>query len=300
MIDEQYYLTEVLKPGSSLYYALRWTEPAKRQAIAALFTLGQTLKFIPLDCSDTQVARQKLSWWRIECERLQTGNPTHPLLQTLLPIINQYALPAAIFSHCVDMLELHLDKREYIDLNELEDYYLAIQQIEASAIKVTADNADIAADYSKQLSLAWQYSFNLQYFRKIALRRQYRFTQEEISQLDLNAISALRMTESLKAWLAKQAHYANAHYQQALQLLPLTQRYSQLPFLIFTKLQLKLLEEIEKDGWQIFTHQLELTPLRKLWLAWRIRKLKQASLKVRSNSRVVNGEFSQIESDPKK
>jgi phytoene synthase len=46
-------------------------------------------------------------------------------------------------------------------------------------------------------------------------------------------------------------------------------RHSQRPNLILASIYRALLDEIEHDGFRLLEHRIELTPLRKLWIAWR-------------------------------
>jgi phytoene synthase len=70
--------------------------------------------------------------------------------------------------------------------------------------------------------------------------------------------------------LTQHTQLAQKHYQNSLNALPAELRHTQLSQIIFAELQLKLLEEIRKDGFNVLTHKIQLTPLRKLWTAWRI------------------------------
>jgi phytoene synthase len=71
-----------------------------------------------------------------------------------------------------------------------------------------------------------------------------------------------------------QAERAHATYDAALALLPPTDRRAQKPGLMMASIYRHLLREIERDGFVPVLHQrISLTPLRKLWLAWRVQAL---------------------------
>jgi len=46
-------------------------------------------------------------------------------------------------------------------------------------------------------------------------------------------------------------------------------RRAQRPGLIMSSIYSTLLDEIEEDGFRVLTHRTSLTPIRKLWLAWK-------------------------------
>mgnify|MGYP003618402359 CR=1 FL=1 len=73
--------------------------------------------------------------------------------------------------------------------------------------------------------------------------------------------------------MAFQARRAHALYDEALALLPAADRRSQKPGLMMASIYRTLLREIEQDGFRVLHQRIALTPLRKLWLAWRVQAL---------------------------
>ena len=66
-----------------------------------------------------------------------------------------------------------------------------------------------------------------------------------------------------------QAERAHALYDEALALLPPEADRAQKPGLMMANIYRTLLAEIEADGFQVLHQRTSLTPLRKLWIAWR-------------------------------
>ena len=66
-----------------------------------------------------------------------------------------------------------------------------------------------------------------------------------------------------------QQRRARDTYREAYALLPKADRRSQRPGLIMSAIYLALLEEIGRDGFRVLDHRVSLTPVRKLWIAWR-------------------------------
>ena len=58
-------------------------------------------------------------------------------------------------------------------------------------------------------------------------------------------------------------------YREAYDLLPEADRRAQRPGLIMAAIYSTLLDEIERDDFQVLDRRTSLTPIRKLWLAWR-------------------------------
>jgi phytoene synthase len=70
-----------------------------------------------------------------------------------------------------------------------------------------------------------------------------------------------------------QAARAQAAYDEALGLLPAADRRAQKPGLMMASIYRTLLSEIERDNFQVLNQRVSLTPVRKLWLAWRVQAL---------------------------
>ena len=61
---------------------------------------------------------------------------------------------------------------------------------------------------------------------------------------------------------------AAAYYERAFGPAP-EDRRAQRAGLIMAAIYRTLLDEIERDGFQVLTQRIALTPLRKLWIAWK-------------------------------
>jgi len=69
--------------------------------------------------------------------------------------------------------------------------------------------------------------------------------------------------------MAFQAGRAQKIYDEAFALLPSEDRRAQRPGLIMASIYRTLLTEIENDHFHVLERRISLTPIRKLWLAWK-------------------------------
>jgi phytoene synthase len=70
-----------------------------------------------------------------------------------------------------------------------------------------------------------------------------------------------------------QAARAHSLYDEAMSLLPVADKRTQKPGLMMASIYRTLLREIEADNFQVLHQRVSLTPLRKLWLAWKVQAL---------------------------
>jgi phytoene synthase len=70
-----------------------------------------------------------------------------------------------------------------------------------------------------------------------------------------------------------QTQRAQALYGEALTLLPKADRRAQKPGLMMASIYRTLLREIEHDNFAVLHQRISLTPMRKMWLAWKVQAL---------------------------
>ncbi|MEO7938432.1 MAG: squalene/phytoene synthase family protein, partial [Burkholderiaceae bacterium] len=80
-------------------------------------------------------------------------------------------------------------------------------------------------------------------------------------------------SERFTALMKFQTDRALTLYDEALALLPEADRRTQKPGLMMASIYRSLLREIERDNFAVLHQRVSLTPLRKLWLAWRVQAL---------------------------
>ena len=69
--------------------------------------------------------------------------------------------------------------------------------------------------------------------------------------------------------LFRSVERALAYYNEAMAFLPQEDRRAQRPGLVMAAIYRTLLDEIRADGMKVLQQRTSLTPLRKLWIAWR-------------------------------
>ena len=97
----------------------------------------------------------------------------------------------------------------------------------------------------------------------------------ELQNFEVKAHEILSRSYSdrFTALMQFQAQRAHAKFDEAFALLPDDDRRSQKPGLMMASIYRTLLREIERDGFQVMHQRTSLTPLRKLWLAWKVQAL---------------------------
>ncbi|HQT27504.1 MAG TPA: squalene/phytoene synthase family protein, partial [Burkholderiales bacterium] len=104
-----------------------------------------------------------------------------------------------------------------------------------------------------------------------ARRNRIYLPMDEMARYGVTAsdIMNARDSENFHALMAFQIARARRHYANALEALPAFDRQAQKPGLIMAAIYSALLDEIEKDSGSVLTSRTSLTPIRKVWIAWK-------------------------------
>ncbi|MDE2203891.1 MAG: squalene/phytoene synthase family protein, partial [Burkholderiaceae bacterium] len=126
-------------------------------------------------------------------------------------------------------------------------------------------------EFARQLSLAEQLVHFIRNLGEDVRSNRVYIPVDELQRFNVPAADLFnrRYTEGFKPLMAFQAERARAIHREALAVLPAEDRRAQRPALIRGRLAMHLLDEVEADGFRVLTQRTDLTPLRKLWLAWK-------------------------------
>ena len=125
--------------------------------------------------------------------------------------------------------------------------------------------------YAEQLGLAFQLTNIVRDVGEDARKHRIYLPLEDLHRFGVPAheILAARPSDRFVALMRFEAERARACYRQAFALLEPSERRAQRTGLMMAAIYARLLDEIERDGFRVLTHRTSLTPVRKLWLAWK-------------------------------
>ncbi len=265
MRDEWTFPNPATPLGSSTYYSLRFLPPELRQELALLHAWWAQVGEIPLRVREPSVALRKLGWWQEELERIEDRRPTHPLAQALQTVIRIRALPIVAFAEKVQSAERELSDpprssqalRQHC-ARDLGNLFMLCYRCQG-----LGENTGLRAAEALGTGCAL-----IARIRDAGL-----LARRGISPVPLD-------------WLREKglhpAQLVSPEHRSALpDLLPrlgelAEDQWDAVPLRdqpLFARIQKRLcsalLEEITSLNFQVMEQRVSLTPLRKLWLAWR-------------------------------
>ena len=272
MSPDEYCQQKTAQSGSSFYYSFLFLPPERRRAITALYAFCREVDDTVDEATDQSVARIKLAWWRNEVAQMYSGTPTHPVMLALKPHIQPYDLKQEHLQAIIDGMEMDLDQSRYLDYPNLKKYCWHVAGVvgilSASIFGITNPQT---LKYAETLGLAFQLTNIIRDVGEDARKGRIYLPVNELQQFNVTAADLLnaRHSDKFEALMKFQAERAQKLYDEAFALLPKEDRRAQRPGLMMAAIYRTLLDEIERDGFHVLTQKISLTPLRKLWLAWK-------------------------------
>jgi phytoene synthase len=272
MSPDDYCQQKTVQSGSSFYYSFLFLPPERRRAITALYAFCREVDDTVDETHDQSVARIKLAWWRTELAAMYKGAPSHPVTQALQPHLAAYNLQQEHLQAIVDGMEMDLDQSRYLDYAGLRKYCWHVAGVVGilSASIFGASNPQ-TLQYAEKLGLAFQLTNIIRDVGDDARKGRIYLPVNELQQFNVTAADILnfRHNEKFEALMKFQADRARGIYDEAFALLPKEDRRAQRPGLMMAAIYRTVLDEIERDDFKVLNQRISLTPLRKLWLAWK-------------------------------
>lgn len=276
MTPQTYVEHKAAASGSSFYYAFLFLPAPQRAAITAFYAFCREVDDVVDDSQDSGVARSKLAWWQLEVKQSFGGQPTHPVMQALMPLVANFKIEQSQLQAIIEGCQMDLQQTRYLDYRGLQHYcHLVAGIVGEVAANIFGQTQPDTTLYAHKLGQALQLTNIIRDVGEDALRGRIYLPLNELQQFDVKPHEILQRTDSerFKQLMAFQAQRAHRLYDEALTLLPGADRRAQKPGLMMAAIYRALLKEIERDNFQVLQRRVSLTPLRKLWLAWKVQAL---------------------------
>jgi 15-cis-phytoene synthase len=280
MTPQDYVQQKAAASGSSFYYAFLFLPKPRRAAITAFYAFCREVDDVVDDMVDPAVAATKLAWWRSEVAQSFAGQPSHPVMQALMPLAAQFGIEARHLLGVIEGCQMDLQQTRYLDFPALQQYcHLVAGVVGEVAASIFGQSAPETTAYAHTLGLALQLTNIIRDVGEDAMRGRIYLPVDELQRFDVKAHEILKRPSDAEfrarfvQLMQFQAERAHGLYEQAFALLPDADRRAQKPGLMMASIYRTLLREIERDGFSVLHQRVSLTPLRKFWLAWRVQAL---------------------------
>jgi phytoene synthase len=258
--------------GSSFYYSFLFLPEDRRRAITALYAFCREVDDVVDEIKDIGIARTKLAWWRQEVVNVYHGRPQHPVGRALAEIVGPYHLEEAELQEIIDGMAMDLEYNAYPDFDALRIYcHRVAGMVGILSAKIFGYEDPRTLEYAENLGLAFQLTNIIRDVGEDVRRNRIYLPLHELAGYGVTTddIEKGRETENFRKLMEFQLARANGYYDEAFAKLPAVDRKPQRPGLVMAAIYRTLLKEIQDDGCHVLTRRTALTPIRKLWIAWK-------------------------------
>jgi 15-cis-phytoene synthase len=167
---------------------------------------------------------------------------------------------------------MDLRYNRYPDFATLQSYcYRVAGVVGLMAAEIFGYRDPATLKYAENLGTAFQLTNIIRDVGEDARRGRVYLPLDELARHGLSATDVIHLqdSEALQRLIAFQIGRAEEYYRLAFASLPQEDRKAQRPGLVMAAIYQKVLEEIRNGGCKVLDRRTSLTPMRKLWIAWR-------------------------------
>ena len=272
MTPEEYCQSKAAQSGSSFYYSFLFLPAERRRAITALYAFCREVDDVVDEINDADVARTKLAWWSNEISELFHGSPQHPVTRALTPAVKTFDLPESRFHDVIAGMEMDLSRNRYDSFQDLTLYCHRVAGVVGLlAAEIFGRTQDATLEYAENLGTAFQLTNIIRDVGEDARRDRVYLPLDELERFGVDAGDILhgRTSSRFSDLIGYQIARARNFYARAFAALPDADRRAQRPGLVMAAIYQSLLNDIETRNTDVLTTRASMTPIRKLWIAWR-------------------------------
>ena len=271
-MDDYAYSREKCAPaGSNLYYSSLFYENEKKNQLFSIFAFATTLTEIIDRCSDPGLARIKLQWWHEEVERIFNQSARHPVGKDLAKSNLISSLDESLFHQLISYEEQKMDGLNVGTADELLQH---LAQGPGLLWKICVEYFGYlhpdTREYAQDTGCILAFFNILQHARRdITYGRLFL----PLKDLETAGVSQQHFldndSDNTREFFHNQINYLITHINKNFQAFPAEDSQQHLHVLIMNRLQLGLCNAVLSDNCNLLTRKTSLTPLQKLWIAWR-------------------------------
>ncbi|MBI2380882.1 MAG: squalene/phytoene synthase family protein [Gammaproteobacteria bacterium] len=263
---------KVAPPGSSLHYALMFLDPSRRRAALGLFAFQRQVLEISQRSRDPAPRQAQLDWWRAEWARCAAGQPGHHASQLLAEARLAINLPQELFQEILEASAMDVEGAVYPDFKALSLYvHRRSACLWLLAAEIFGYRERQTVKYAHELGTALELSRMVLELGPDLAHGQLYLPLDELERHGIAPEQLLRgeRPAGFAALMHEQVQRIDRHFAEAERHLPAADRATQHPGQILAVLSRARLAKALAQDFPVLAHSPDLSPLRKLWMAWR-------------------------------
>lgn len=263
-------------PGSTLFYALQREQQVARLPQVGLFALHKNLH--DLVFGDSDLTYVKFGWWREEVDRLLCGKPRHPVTRAIAHC--KISDPDLLRNWVVNLAPF-VGTTGFETKDELLRLSAALSEplfatCAALASETESDGTRYPADRVYNTAVAYALFGFIENLGKYLRDGVLPIPRNELPSPEQSAAEVLRSnkTASLEDTMDHQFNRAMNYLDSSLSDVSPQERASQRIGLTISAINRAALREIRRNGCDTVHKHIDITPVRKAWIAWKVNRHK--------------------------
>ncbi len=287
MTPEKYCEAKTRGSGSSFFYAFLFLPAEKRRAMMALYAFCREVDDIADEIKDKEVAAHRLQFWQEEVERVYAGSAQHPVAVELMWTKDHFTIEKELLLEMIEGMMMDVSGRPIVTEEDLKLYcYRVAGVVGLMSIAVFGYKNEQSRIFALRMGDALQLTNILRdvyedtKIDRIYLPQQTR-AKFKVSDSDIRQgfTADETVNKNLRALLVYYEGQARQAYADALAALPAEDRESLCPSLMMGAIYYAHLAKLEGIKFNVWQQQARISPLRKIWLAWRTWSYEKRALK---------------------
>ena len=256
--------------NSSFPVAFRLLPPARRRAMDALYAYMRVTDDIADEPAPPDETRRALAAWRAGLTAALAGAFTHPIHPALVETVRRYAIPSRFLFDAIDGMEADAGPVRVATFADLYPYcYRVASAVGLACVRIWGTRPGATPADTDHLAeaagIAFQLTNILRDLSEDLARDRVYLPTDELARFDCpperwrDPASADAFRELMRFQVAR----ARAYYRRAAALVPLLAPDGRAIFHIMCGAYGRLLDEIERRGYDVFTGRVRVPKWRK-------------------------------------
>ena len=265
---------------SNFYYSFLFLPKKQREAIYSVYAFCRLIDDVVDRNTSTASAAEELKQWREQIARCYEG-PTdppagragHPILTPLSKTIQEFHLPREYFNELIKGVEMDLHYSRYTTFEELRPYcYRVASVVGLICIEIFGYTEKSIREHAIHQGIAFQLTNILRDIQSDAARGRIYLPQEELKRFGYSEQELLASTynQAFLDLMRFECQRAKDYYHKARELLSSQDRTSMVASEIMGGIYYRILQEIERAGYNVFKREISLPRYTRLGLAFKI------------------------------
>ena len=264
------------REAKNFYYSFCLLPPERRKSMCALYAYLRRTDDIADAPGDVGDRAANLGRWRDDLGAALAGHPsdTWPGWPALAETVARHAIPAVYLFEVIDGVANDLDPRPFATFDDLDAYcYQVASVVGLSCLHIWGfQSADGEAErLAAACGVALQLTNIIRDVREDAVNGRVYLPTEDLERfgVDPRELAAPVASSRVRALLEFEGRRAARFYQQAAQLTPLVAPEGRPVLLAIVGIYRRLLDEVVRRNYDVFTRRVALSPYRKIWITAR-------------------------------